>query len=146
MLILIFVLFKSTVKDVFSDNRKTFCELSCTSEMLANLHNLLDRKNRLNKLHSSYHLLLIILSHDVQYPGPKQLNVCRICSGKFSTNVELVKCQTCPRCDMVLTTKHRYNLHIAKCKGICKYKCPECEEDFFSHFSIENHMNYNSFL
>ena len=96
MLILIFVLFKSTVKDVFSDNRKTFCELSCTSEMLANLHNISDRKNRLNKLHSSYHILLIILSNDVQMnPGPKLLNNCKICNDNISVDLELVKCQTC---------------------------------------------------
>ena len=95
MLICIFLLVKSKLNDKLSDNSETTCESSVICETCANLYNFMQRKNK-HKLHSSYHILLIILSNDVQLnPGPKQLNNCRICSDKFSTDVELVKCQTC---------------------------------------------------
>ena len=96
MLIFVFLLIKLKLKDKLCVDGKTTCKSSVISETCVNLFNFLQQKNKRNKLHSSYHILLIILSNDVQLnPGPNELFVCRLCNDKLAADIELVKCQTC---------------------------------------------------
>ena len=75
---------------------------------------------------------------------------CSQCSARFQNSSELeehikefhvVKCQKCPHCDTICTTKYGLNMHLAVCKGTNEeYKCPECQEASITKTGLEYHL------
>ena len=83
-------------------------------------------------------------------PKGEEMEECPQCNERFQNSCELeehikefhvVKCQKCPHCDTICTTKYGLNLHLAVCKGTREeYKCPECKETFITKIGFENHL------
>ena len=57
---------------------------------------LVKHRNHFKKPHSTYYLMLLLLSNDIELnPGPKSLKKCSVCNN--NENTEMIECQTCKR-------------------------------------------------
>ena len=92
MMILVLFLLKINKHEQLSENTLSNGKLGLVSVNIFFIQN----KNLIKKPHSTYHLMLILLSNDIQLnPGPKFVKNCSMCNNM--DNSEIVQCQTCKK-------------------------------------------------